>query len=227
MRSCVVTRERRPPTALLRLALDEDGVLQLSRPGQTGRGAWIVPEESAVQLLAKRPQILRRSLRAVPRRLGPILAAARAAEDAALAKLLLRSWRSGLLRLGEPKPAMSGWLLTPRATAAAPPSPPRAPRSRRKGRRAEIRWTPPPLPALGETLSLPFTEPQLAALLGRSSVNTLQLAPGRPARGVLQGLQRRHGLGYGAAPSATAPDVERSPPSAAPAERASLSGQIS
>lgn len=227
VRSCVVTRERRPPAALIRLAIDDDGVLQLAGSGQSGRGAWIVPEAFAFLQLVERPQVLRRSLKTVPRRMGPLLEDARAAEDASVANLLVQCWRAGLLRVPDQSSREAGWILTPRSPGCRVEVPSRAPQGRRKGRRPQGRWTPPPLPSPGQTLSVPFTSPQLAVILSRSTVNTLQLAPGRPARRLLQGLQRRQGLGYGASPSASASDLERSPPTAPLAERAPLSGQTS
>lgn len=104
LRTCVVTREARPQTELLRLALLPTGEVAVDRSGKLpGRGAWVVPTREALELLQSRPGMLGRafelenpgSLRA-----DDLLAQARAVTRATMLDLLSLSARSGCLHSG-------------------------------------------------------------------------------------------------------------------------------
>lgn len=186
MRSCVVTRERRPPSELIRLFVDSEGLVQVDATrARAGRGAWITPSAAAFDKLQGRPQLLRRSLRRTPRGFGPLIEDARRDEDRRLVPLLRRCWRSGLLR---------------QQPAIRPP----------------ICWLHPtdqPAPDHdGATLVLPWTAAETAAILGCPQVTTLQLAAGRPALPLVARLRRRAQLGYALSPSAISPGQGQASP---------------
>lgn len=57
VRTCIATRERKPDTELLRVVLDpRDPTRLLADPGRRlpGRGAWITPDVTALELAEQR-----------------------------------------------------------------------------------------------------------------------------------------------------------------------------
>lgn len=104
MRTCVVTRETRPQTELMRLALLPTGEVAVDRSGKIpGRGAWVVPTREALELLQSRPGMLGRALELEnpgALRADDLLAQAREITRATLLDLLSLSARSGCLHSG-------------------------------------------------------------------------------------------------------------------------------
>jgi predicted RNA-binding protein YlxR (DUF448 family) len=185
-RSCVVSRATLPSADLLRLSIDAEGTLVVVPPGAPGRGAWVDPSATHLRLVMERPGLTRRSLRAPPRRVGPLLEQARANVDAALQRALVRAWRSGIVRV---VPIEGARCLRTRPSGGPAPAP--APAA--------------DLPAL------PWTAAELGALLGRGPLERLWVLAGGPSRLLEAQLRRRERLGYDAAPPGPPPGDGRDP----------------
>ncbi len=94
-RTCVATRERADQDALLRLVRTPDGQVVVDYRGRLpGRGAWVKPARSALELLERKPKILSKVLRG-PVRVEGLLAQAQASNQAALEHALSLASRSG------------------------------------------------------------------------------------------------------------------------------------
>ena len=105
LRRCVLTGERRPPEALLRLVLGPDGQVWPDLAGKLpGRGAWIVPDGDRIAAALAKGKLkaaLARAFKAVPEGVDPALLERlrRAAADRALQRLGLET-RAGFLMFG-------------------------------------------------------------------------------------------------------------------------------
>lgn len=96
VRSCVVTRERAEPGALVRVFAGPDGVAHVDWHGKwKGRGAWLTCSRAVFEEAMRKPGLLARALdvpAADPRHL---LDEARAANASAIADLLALTARAG------------------------------------------------------------------------------------------------------------------------------------
>jgi predicted RNA-binding protein YlxR (DUF448 family) len=169
-RTCVVTRKRYDTSVLVRLQLDEQGVVVIGRPG--GRGAWIDPSWSVVKKLEQKPGMARRSLRRTPRTAEGLTDRVRAHLIGQLQRSLLTAWRSGTLRFVTPSAALGGVVLLP---SDAPQC--------HEG-----------------AVTLPWTVNQLSGLLNRPTPQALVTLPSRPSRLLLRDLHRWRCLGYPPSP---------------------------
>ena len=177
LRTCVVSRERHPPDAMVRLGLDDQGRLCVKREGG-GRSAWVLPHTRLLQKLEAKPGMVRRSLRRAPRRAdGLVVEVAQLLADR-VAVRLRAAWRSGQVRC--PGPGGS----TPVAVLVA--------------------WQPPTDEVEGQML--PWDAAGVGCLLGRPRITTLVAFESRPTRALRHELRLWHELGYSAAPL-TAPSL--------------------
>lgn len=170
-RTCVVTRKRRDTSALVRLQLDEHGVVVVAQPG--GRGAWVDPAWNVIQKLERKPGMARRSLRSTPRSAEGLSIRVRTHLIAHLKRSLIKAWRSGTLRLTNASDA------TPTGVKLVASDVPECPEG-------------------GATL--PWTTAELCALLNRPPPLILVTLPSRPSQQLLRDLHRWHCLGYPPSP---------------------------
>ena len=102
IRNCVGCRKRHPTSALLRLQVNEAGVLCPVTAGAPGhRSAWVCPAPACVRRIQRNPKGLHRALRRKP---APQVAGLQerlvAHLDAQAARLVSRSHRDGLVVSG-------------------------------------------------------------------------------------------------------------------------------
>ncbi len=101
VRSCILTRERADPDALVRLFVGPDGQAHVDWHGRwKGRGAWLTCTRAAFEELAKKPGLLARALEVPSLDVSGLLAEAREANHAAVLDLLALSARAGALVSG-------------------------------------------------------------------------------------------------------------------------------
>jgi len=174
VRTCVVTRKRHDSAELVRLQIDEHGVLVVASPG--GRGAWVNPSFTVVQKLARKPGMVRRSLRRQPSSTEGLVERVRAHLMARMEDSLRLAWRSGVLREQSPQ-----GHSRPQTVVAA-----------------DFHDCP------DGAIVLPWTAAQLGGLLRRPAIRMLVALPSRPTSRLLGELHRWCCLGYPPAPLAVA-----------------------
>lgn len=96
VRTCVVTRERADPDALVRVFAGPDGVAHVDwHQKWKGRGAWLTCERKIFEEAMKKPAGLLRALDVPRLEVGGLLEEARAASAGAVADLLALTARAG------------------------------------------------------------------------------------------------------------------------------------
>lgn len=101
VRSCILSRERADPDALVRLFVGPDGLAHVDWHGRwKGRGAWLTCTRAAFDELRRKPGLLQRALDSAPLDASGLLDEARAANQTAIADLLALCARAGALVSG-------------------------------------------------------------------------------------------------------------------------------
>lgn len=101
LRTCVVSREALPASALVRVVAGPDGEAAVDWRGKLpGRGAWLKCDRETFEAAVARPALLRRALDAPSLRVDDLLGAARASALRATLDLLSLSSRAGGLASG-------------------------------------------------------------------------------------------------------------------------------
>ncbi len=102
VRTCIVSREDKPASELLRIILGPDGSAYpvADRHKDDGRGAWVTPTLAAVGTLVNEPKRLARALKAETVDTSALLERARALVEARVLDFLSLSSRSGRLASG-------------------------------------------------------------------------------------------------------------------------------
>lgn len=176
-RTCVACRRRFAASDLLRLTLDEDGVLQADPTGRAlGRGAWVCWAQGCLARVQDKPGMAGRSLRRRPKQAGPLLATARAFQVAGAAAALQRCHQAGLTRARQDQrervaPNRAVAVLRPRDAPACVDGPGPA------------------------ELPTPWTAAGLGEALGRGPRSRVLLLEGAPTRRLLRKLRVYAALG--------------------------------
>ncbi len=101
MRMCVVSREEKPASELMRVVVGPASEAVIDVNGKLpGRGAWVTPTRASFETLVARPQPLRHALEASDLRVDNLLAQARALTQRAMLDMLSLSARCGGLVSG-------------------------------------------------------------------------------------------------------------------------------
>lgn len=175
LRTCILTRQRLPRSALVRVVADGSGRLQLDPDGgMPGRGAWVRPELALLQQLQQRPSQAGRALRCKNLSSADLVGQARAWVWAGIRSSVAECRRAGLLVSGAVALQQAGTL--PVAMLAA---------GTRAGAGAAVL-----------AVELPISAEELGAMVGRGPRAVVGVRPGRPTRRLAQWLQRGVGLGY-------------------------------
>ncbi|MBM4393019.1 MAG: DUF448 domain-containing protein [Deltaproteobacteria bacterium] len=177
MRTCVVSREERPASELLRIVAGPgDEAIVDGRGKLPGRGAWVTPTRASFEAIVAKPGALRHALEAPALRVGSLLAQARVLSERAVLDMLSLSARCGglvsgadaLERLG---PGKALALLV--ATDASP----KAVEAARVGIEAEI-------------FVVDLDKEALGHRIGKGPRAVVALMPCAPARRLLAELRR-------------------------------------
>ena len=176
LRTCALTRQRHPRSALVRCVVDEAGRVRVD-PDATapGRGAWLLARAEVLTQVQTRPSLLGKALRRKGLAAGDLLEEARQATLAGILDALATCRRSGLLVSGARALAQAGPLD---AVILA------------RGCRR------PPVAPGTLVVELPLTSAELGRLLGRGPRAAIGARPARPARRLSQWLRRGRSLGY-------------------------------
>lgn len=175
LRTCILTRERLPRAALLRVVADPSGRLQLDPDGSLpGRGAWVRPDIALLRQLQQRPSLAGRALRQKNLSSSDLVGQARAWVWAGLCGALAACQRAGVLISGAQ--ALGKARELPILMVAQG--------SRGAATTADL------------VVELPVTAPELGALLGRGPRAAVGARGGRPTRDLARWLRRGVGLGY-------------------------------
>jgi len=101
MRTCVVSREERPASDLLRIVAGPGNEAIVDGRGKLpGRGAWVTPTRASFESIVAKPGALRHALEAPDLRVDSLLAQARSLSQRAVHDMLSLSARCGGLVSG-------------------------------------------------------------------------------------------------------------------------------
>lgn len=101
IRTCVVTREEKPASELLRVVAGPENEAAIDANGKLpGRGAWVTPTRASFEAIVAKPQALRHALEAPDLRVDSLLAQARALSQRGVLDMLSLSARCGGLVSG-------------------------------------------------------------------------------------------------------------------------------
>lgn len=183
VRTCILSRERADPDALVRLFVGPDGAAHVDWHGRwKGRGAWLTCTRAAFDELRKKPAVLQRALDAGPVDAAGLLEEARAANRAAIADLLALCARAGALVSGAdalagtaPTSLMALVLAADAAEASV--------------QAATARFDALP------TFRLPLDREALGHRIGKGPRAVVGVRGASPSRALLRELRRAHDLG--------------------------------
>ena len=174
-RTCILTRQRLPRAAMLRVVADGSGRLRVDLDGKLhGRGAWVRPELDLLAQLQQRPSLAGRSLRLKNLQSSDPVAQARAGVHAGVLGALAECRRAGVLVSGARQLADAGMLpvvVVAQGVAGA-------------GWSATL------------VVELPLSPDELGARIGRGPRAAIGARDSRPTRRLAQWLQRGVWLGY-------------------------------
>ncbi len=194
MRTCIVSREERPQSELLRIFAGPEGSAWIewtSRHKDEGRGAWVTPTEEAISALVADPRRLARALKLPQIDTAQLLDRALAVAAARVLDFLALSARSGRLASGADAATGAVRAGEARALLAAADASASSVADIRGARDIPV-------------FVLPFEKEELGRRIGKGARAVIAVRAGGPAKDLLVWLARERALG-GPRPAPTAP----------------------